>query len=227
MFKTVALSAVILSTAAATALAGGGKWVREGNTAIIDGPTKYTKAVQLIKDPAIEYPDPDSYALVAFLPSGPAKSKLRLHQIMNLSVAYAVQSGMSAGGSPRISIVLDVNRDGQYDSTNDEVVFVSLGSDPLGSDDVGAYVVSGNLTDRDGVWTTGSSSVVLGSFDEVLAQSKNGRPLADGAVDAVFTIVDFAGNEEPLSIAVAAMQINKNKLNPKLKITDVTDRSAQ
>ncbi len=223
--RTFMFSGGLMAVMTATAIAGG-RWVREGNTVIIDGPTKYTKAVELTKDPQIEYPDPDSYALVAYLPSGQAKSKLRLREIRNLSVSYAVQSGMTAGGSPRISIVLDVNRDGQYDSSNDEIVFVSLGSDPGSSDEVGAYVVSGNLITREGVWTTGSGSVTLGNFEDVLAQSKNGRSLADGAVDAVFIIVDFAGDDDPLSIAVAAMQINKDKLNPKARIADVTERSA-
>lgn len=216
-----ALAAVVASMSSPALAAG--KWVREGNTSIIAGPTKYTKAVELTVDPDVPYPD--NYALVAFLPAGTTKSKLKLGNLNNLSVSYSVISGVTDGGSPRISIVLDVNRDGEYDSVNDEIVFVSLGSDPNGADSTGDYIVSGNLTDRDGVWTTGSGSVVIGSFDEVLAQSKNGRPLASANVEAAFTIVDVSGTDDPLVIAVHAMQVNKDKLNPKARIVDVTDRS--
>ena len=222
-FCLIATTAAVLAGTASSAFAGG-KWVREGNTSIIAGPTKYTKGVSLTIDPLIVYPDPDSYALVAFLPSGKTKSKLRLKGINNLSTSYSVLEGTTAGGSPRMSIVLDVNRDGEYDSTNDEVVFVSLGTDPDGHDELGDYIVSGDLTAREGVWTTGSGSVVLGNFEDVLAQSKNGRPLSEAAVEAVFTIVDFSGTEGPLTIGVYAMQVNKDKLNPKAKIADVTDR---
>jgi len=202
----------------ATPANAAGKWLREGNTAIIDGPTKYTKAVEIATDPAAPYPDPDSYGLIAFAPSGKAKNKLRLGEIKNLSISYDVMDGVTAGGSPRMSIIVDVNRDGEFDLADDEIVFVSLGSDPGGADEQGDFFVSGNLIGQEGIFTTASGSVVLGDWSDILAQEVNGRPLSQGAVDYVFTIVDFAGSSEELRVAVTAMQINKDKLNPKARI---------
>ncbi len=217
------LSAIVLS-ASAPAVAGG-KWLREGNTAIIDGPTKYTKAVEISTTNDAISPD-GSYGLIAFAPSGKAKTKLRLGEIKNLSISYDVQEGVTAGGSPRMSIIIDGNRDGTvfdsngfFDFANDEIVFISLGSDPFGADEGGDFFVSGNLILEDGIFTTASGSVVLGDWSDILtAQTGNGLPIAQGAVDYVFTIVDFAGTEEELRVAVTAMQVNKDKLNPKAKI---------
>src|SRR5690349_18875327 len=93
--SVVLLSSVVLSTASPALAAG--KWVREGNTAIIDGPTKYTKAVEIATDPAAVYPDPDSYGVIAFLPAGATKRKLRLEEIKNLSVSYGVVDGVTGG----------------------------------------------------------------------------------------------------------------------------------
>src|SRR5436190_15225055 len=90
----VLLSAVVLS-AAAPAVAGG-KWLREGNTAIIAGPTKNSKAVEIAADPNHPYPDLRSYGLIAFAPAGKTKTKLRFGEINNLSVSYDVISGVTA-----------------------------------------------------------------------------------------------------------------------------------
>jgi hypothetical protein len=95
---------------------------------------------------------------------------------------------------------------------------VSLGSDPAGADEQGDFFISGNLIEQEGIFTTGSGSVVLGDWSDILAQEVNGRPLSQGAVDYVFTIVDVAGTQEELRVAVSAMQINKDKLNPKARI---------
>jgi hypothetical protein len=218
LIPAILLSAVVFS--AASPAVAGGKWVREGNTAIIAGPTKYTKAVEIATDPSTPYPDPDSYGLIAFLPSGKAKNKLRLGEINNLSVSYDVMSGVTAGGSPRMSIVIDVNRDGEFNfPDDDEIVFVSLGSDPGGADEGGDFFISGNLIDHEGIFTTASGSVVLGDWEDILQQEVNGLPISQGAVDSVFTIVDFAGDpSEPTVVAVTAMQVNRNKLNPKARI---------
>jgi hypothetical protein len=214
-----ALLAAIVLSSTAPAVAGG-KWLREGNTAIIDGPTKYTKAVEISTTQTTGNLD-GTYGLIAFAPSGKAKTKLRLGEIKNLSISYDVMEGVTAGGSPRMSIIVDVNRDGQFDWTNDEIVFVSLGSDPDGADEEGDFFVSGNLLGQEGIFTTASNSVVLGDWSDILAQEVNGRPIAEGAVDYVFTIVDFTGTpntSEELRVAVTAMQINKDKLNPKARI---------
>jgi hypothetical protein len=223
MIPAVLLSAVVLS-AAAPAVAGG-KWLREGNTAIIDGPTKYTKAVEISTTQTTGNLD-GSYGLIAFAPSGKARNKLRLGEINNLSVSYDVIAGVTAGGSPRMSIIIDGNRDGtvfdsngDFDFDNDEIVFVSLGSDPGGADEAGDFFVSGNLILEEGIFTTASGSVVLGDWSDILAaETGNGLPIAEGAVDYVFTIVDFAGTSEELRVAVTAMQINRDKLNPKKRI---------
>jgi hypothetical protein len=217
------LSAVVLS--AASPAVAGGKWLREGGTAIIDGPTKYTKAVEISTTNDLISPD-GTYGLIAFAPSGKAKNKLRLGEIKNLSISYAVMEGVTAGGSPRMSIIIDGNRDGtiydsngNFDFDNDEIVFVSLGTDPAGADEAGDFFVSGNLILEDGIFTTASGSVVLGDWVDILnAQTGNGQPIAQGAVDYVFTIVDYAGTEEELRVAVSAMQINRDKLNPKARI---------
>jgi len=213
----VLLSALIL--AAASPAFAGGKWVRESNTAIISGPTKNTKAVEIAIDPAAVYPDRESYGAIAFLPSGKTKNKLRLGEIKTLSVSYGVVNGVTAGGSPRMSIVIDVNRDGEFDFYNgDEIVYVSLGNDPGVGDIAGSYFISGNLIGQEGRFTTASGSVTLGSWEDIMALSVDGYPVSQGAVESVFTIVDYAGSSEELVVAVTAMQVNKDKLNPKAKI---------
>ena len=97
----------------------------------------------------------------------------------------------------------------------------SLGSDPGGLDDEGSFFVSGNLIGEEGIYTTASGSLLFADWSEVLAATTgNGRPLSQGAVDAVYTIVDDAGPESggELRVAVTAMQVNRDKLNPKARI---------
>jgi hypothetical protein len=212
---TLLLSAVVLSAAPALA---GGRWLREGNTAIVAGPTRNSKAVEIASDPNNPYPDLRSYGLIAFQPSGRTRTKLRLGQINNLSISYGVTAGVTAGGSPRMSIIIDVNRDGEFDFYNDEVVFVSLGNDPLGTDEAGDFFISGNLLDRSGIFTTASGSVVLGDWEDVLNATVNGLPISQGAIDYVFTIVDQAGSSEELAVVVTAMQVNRDKLNARGRI---------
>jgi hypothetical protein len=210
------LTAVVLS-AAAPAVAGG-KWLREGNTAIIAGPTRNSKAVEIASDPNYPYPDLRSYGLIAFAPSGKAKTKLRLGKINNLSISYDVMDGETGGGSPRMTIIVDVNRDGVFDFSDDEIVFVSLGNDPGGTNVAGDFVMTDNLILEEGIFTTASGSVTLGNWEDVLNATVNGLPISQGAVDYVFTIVDFATGPEELKVAVTAMQINKDKLNARARI---------
>ena len=215
LIPALLLSVVILSSDLAFA---GGKWLREGNTAIIAGPTRNSKAVEIASDPAYPYPDLRSYGLIAFAPSGKAKTKLRLGKINNLSISYDVMDGETAGGSPRMSIIVDVNRDGVFDFSDDEVVFVSLGNDPGGTNVAGDFIMTGNLILDEGIFTTASGSVILGNWEDVLNQTVNGLPISQGAVDYVFTIVDFATGPEELRVAVTAMQINRDKLNARARI---------
>ncbi|OAI57930.1 hypothetical protein AYO47_00110 [Planctomyces sp. SCGC AG-212-M04] len=216
-FVSAAVLAAVAFSAAVPAQAGG-KWLREGNTTIIAGPTRNTKAVEIASDPNYPYPDLRSYGLIAFAPSGKAKTKLRLGKINNLSISYDVMDGETAGGSPRMSIIVDVNRDGEFDFADDEVVFVSLGNDPGGTNEAGDFVMTGNLLLDEGIFTTASGSVVLGDWEDVLNQTVNGLPISQGAVDYVFTIVDAATGPEELKVAVTAMQVNKDKLNARARI---------
>jgi hypothetical protein len=216
MCKVRLIPALLLSLAflSASPAFAGGKWVREGDTEIVPGITRNSKAVALMADSEAEF----GYGLIAYVPSGKPSKKLRLKEIKTLSVSYGVMNGVTAGGSPRISIIVDVNRDGEFDWEDDEVVFVSLGSDPFGNEETGDFIISGNLIKSTTRFTTASGSVELGSWQEVLDSEVNDRPVSQGAVDAVFTIVDFQGDEQPLVVGVTAMQVNSAKLNARARI---------
>jgi hypothetical protein len=218
LIPVLILSAVFSSSSPALA---GGKWVREGDTEIVPGLTRGTKAVALMADTEADF----GYGLVAYVPSGKPNKKLRLGEIKTLSTSYVVMNGVTAGGSPRMSIIVDVNRDGtvldefgNFDFDNDEIVFVSLGSDPLGHEETGDVIISGNLCKSTTRFTTASGSVTLGSWQDILDSEVNGHLLSGGAVDAVFTIVDYQGDEQPLVVGVTAMQVNSAKLNARAKI---------
>jgi hypothetical protein len=214
-----ALMCTLALAAAAPALAAG-TYVRFGNTEVITGPTKYTKSIVLISETADVDNDFYSYGGVGYLPRNTRRSSLELDELNYLSASYAIQEGPTNPGAPRFSIVLDVNRDGEYNSADDTSVFVSLGQPYDFTDESGNYVVTGNVVDDDDRFTaTGDNgSVTYGSLDDVEDLEINGFRLGDARILSVLLIVDGASDASPISIAVAEMKVNKDKLNPKARL---------
>lgn len=158
--------------------------------------------VQLTSDAQAEEP----YAGISFEPKMRGNQTFTLDDLKTLSAILWVTEGGVGGGSPRFSIGLDEDDDGEADAN----VFVYIGDAPNFTQDTG-LIFTGNLLTKTDLRV--DTSQIGGTFYDTYA---NAIELAgDAEVVSVDLVVDsgWSFDEGVQSVLVFNVQVNNTKLN--------------
>jgi hypothetical protein len=203
--KALAFSFVMLVGGVASAASG--TFSAEGDVEVVSGSKKNQKVVMVTSD--VTQTEVDQFGVIEWTPRVRGKNTLQLDELKKLSVTYQVIAGGHGGGSPRFSICLDTDHDGEIDGH----VFVNLGDPPNFTSGTTGLISTGNLLGDDDLRFDAQQ---LGgdfymTFDEVV----------DAYGDADVLCVDFvvdAGwfvDEGVQSVVVTELRVNNDKLNLK------------
>jgi len=172
-----------------------------GNATLIKAGSKPSKwAVELT---SYDYTETDDYfAGISYeVPEG-----LLVSDLENLSATYEVTEGTMGGGSPRFSIGVDTDGDGEADGS----LFVYLGTPPDYADGPEGKVDSGNLLDGF-VDATQLGGGYYGTWEEALEAVG-----ADATVTSIDLVVDggWATDDGIQTVVVYQVQVNDATFKP-------------
>jgi hypothetical protein len=189
----------------ASASAASGTFSTDGDVRVVSGEKKHQKVVLLESD----ITEPVPYGVIEYTPRSTKKNVLNLDELKNLSVTYQVIAGGIGGGSPRFSIALDTDGDGESNGN----VFVYIGDAPNFTSGTTGLVSTGNLLASDDLRF--DASQVGGTFymtyDEVLDLVGDAEVLSvDFAVDGGWA--DSGGVQ---GVVVTELKVHNDKLNIK------------
>jgi hypothetical protein len=199
--KSIAFSLTFLVGAAASAASG--TFSASGDVDVVSGSRKSQKVALLESDITEAVP----YGVIEYTPRRTRRNVLNLDELTQLSATYQVIAGGIGGGSPRFSIGLDVDHDGEQDGN----VFVYIGEPPNFTSGTTGLVSTGNLL-TDGELRFDASQVggtFYMTYDEVLDLVCDAEVLSvDFVVDGGWAV---AGGVQ--AVVVTDLRINKDKLN--------------
>lgn len=202
--KSLAFSFVMV--ASATASAASGTFSADGDVEVVSGDKKNQKVVLVTSD--VTQTSDDQYGVIEYTPRRKGKNVLELDELKKLSVTYQVIAGGHGGGSPRFSIGLDTDGDGEINGN----VFVYLGDPPNFTSGTTGLISTGNLLADDDLRfdATQLGGDFYMTFDEVVDLVGDAEVLSvDFVVDAGWAV----GGVQ--SVVVTQLQVNNDKLNTK------------
>lgn len=172
-----------------------------GNASIIKAGSRPSKwAVELV---SFDYREVDEYfgGISYEVPDG-----LLVSDLENLSAVYEVTEGTLGGGSPRFSIGVDTDDDGEADGN----LFVYLGTPPDYTDGPAGVVDSGNLLDGF-VDASQLGGEFYGSWEEALALVGD-----DATVVSVDLVADggWATEDGMQTVVIYEVRVNDDTFRP-------------
>jgi len=198
------LAVAIGSTASAA-----GTFSADGDVEVIAGSKKNQKVLLVESDVSEAVP----YGAIEYTPRRRGKNVLELDELKQLSVTYQIIAGGAGGGSPRFSIGLDTDGDGELNGN----VFVYVGDPPNFTSGTTGLISSGNLL-ADGELRFDATQVggtFYMSYDEVIELVGDAEVLSvDFVVDAGWFV---SGGSQ--AVVVTDLRIHTDKLNIK-KLND-------
>jgi len=192
----------------ATASAAGGTFSAEGDVEVVSGSKKNQKVVLVTSD--VTQTAVDQFGVIEWTPRVRGRNTLQLDELKKLSATYQVVAGGHGGGSPRFSICLDTDHDGEIDGH----VFVYLGDPPNFTSETTGLISTGNLLGDDDLRFDAQQ---LGgdfymTFDEVVDAYGDADVLCvDFVVDAGWFVDDGVQ-----AVVVTELRVNNDKLNLKM-----------
>ncbi len=202
MVQTCALGCALLGST--VAVGAEGEFSLFGSATVISGDRPRDRFLVVQSDADATVP----YGGVSWEPKSRRRGSLLLQDLEHLSATYRVYQGGVGLGSPRFSIAVDTDYDGDADGN----IFVYLGDPPNFTAETSAsFQSSGNLLAGSDlrVDSTQLGGEFYGTFDDALELAAFGEVLSvDFVVDA-----GYAFDDGLQAVIVTDIQVNNDNIN--------------